>query len=93
MKFEFDLESAERELECINNLLCTYQEFFNDECPEENDRVDDVKLAALLFASRVRQYHSLIDAAQDKIIAMRKEITAAIEKHYGESKKKGGEAV
>lgn len=80
------------ELECANNLLCVYQEFFCEECPEENDNSRDAQLAALVFSGRVRQYCSLIDAAQTKINAMCKEMAAAIKPQSRESKKKGGDA-
>lgn len=70
--FEFDLEMAELELKCVSNLLSIYQEFFCDEVPSEGARGNDAKLNAQIFADRAHEFHSLIDAAQDKIIAMRK---------------------
>lgn len=91
-KFEFDLEQAVLELECVNNLLSVYREFFYDECPEAENCTNEEKIDAFLFAARSRHFFSLIDASQDKIIAMRKEMAAAIEQQYRESKKKAGEA-
>ncbi len=90
MKYEFDLEDATHGLEQINDLLCIYKEFVDNECPENDTCGDDAKLAAQLFASRTRQFSCLIDAAQDKIIAICNEMETTIEK-YHQSKKKGGD--
>lgn len=91
-KFEFDLEEAVNELKQVNDLLCTYQEFFEHECPTKGARGEDAKLSAQIFADRSYQFRSLIYAAQDKITAMHKEMETAIENHYHGENQKGGEA-
>ena len=90
VKFKLDLERAKLELVHISNLVCAYEEFYENECPEAENCTDDEKIVAFIFAARSHQFFSLIDAAQDKINAMCEEITTAVENTYKESKK-GGE--
>lgn len=92
--FDFDLETAELKLECINNLLGVFLEFWEEECPlgETIDKYDrDHVLSALIFTARSHQFESLIRAAKDKVFELRKDMETAIEKYFNESKKEGGE--
>lgn len=86
---EFDLESAKLGLEQVSNLLAIYREFLCYECPEAGSCTDDEKNAAFVFVLHSRPFFSIIDAAQDKIAAMCKEITFALKKDYEEGKKRG----
>lgn len=86
--FNFDLESTECELENIENLISVFWGFFNEERPF-GEKID--KTEALYFVKSCKIYDSVINAAWDKIRAIRAEMEAAIEQQYRESKK-GGEA-
>lgn len=57
-------------------------------------RSTDVEpIEAVLFSGRVLIYENIIDAAQDKILALIKNMNSAIENHFSEAKKaKGGAA-
>lgn len=88
---DFDLESAECELEHINDLLSIFQEFMDSECPLEGESGTDAELAAQLYANRSHMYRNVLYAAQDKIIAMRESMNFAIAKYFEKSKKKGGD--
>ena len=87
-KFEFDLESAECELENVENLLSVFFGFFNEERPF-GKKIDATK--ALYFVDQCKTYESVLHAAWDKIREVRADMETAIEQYYHESKK-GGEA-
>lgn len=91
-RFNFDLESAEIELEEVNDLLCIYQEFFENECPQEDECGEDAELSARIFAERSYQFRTLIYAAQDKLSRLRKKMKSAIESHFHGDEQKGGDA-
>lgn len=86
-KFDFDLETAEYELEIIDDLLSVFLGFF-EERPEENDI-----LAARLFVSQCKIYESVLVAAWDKLKAIRGDMKTAIAKYFEKEKlkKKGGD--
>ena len=89
MEFDFDLEMAQVELECINDLLGIFNEFYGEECPaEDTDKMLSVR--AVIFCARTHHYASLINAAQDKLIRLREQMNSAIESYY--ASKKGGAA-
>ena len=83
INFNFDLESAQYELECVDNLLSIYQDFYAEECPNRNDK-DDWK--ALSFANRAHMFETAIDTAVDKLQAVIKSMDIAIEQHYNKGK-------
>lgn len=90
MKFEFDLEQAEAELNNVEDLLAVFWGFFNEERPfgEEANAA-----AALWFVHQCKTYESVVNAAWDKVRKVRADMEAAIEKQYREAEqKKGGEA-
>ncbi len=92
--FDFDLETAELALENINNLLCIFLEFYENECPLEKDFSKygkDYELSAMVFADRSHQFESLVRAARDKVFELHKDMDAAIKNYFNESKKEGGE--
>lgn len=89
MKFEFDLESAEQELENTENLISVFFGFFNEERPV-GKKIDTAE--ASWFVTQCKIYESVINAAWDKIRKLRADMEIAIEKQYSESEKKGGEA-
>lgn len=90
MKFEFDLEQAEVELNYVEDLFSVFWGFFVEERPF-GEEVDVA--AALWFIHSCKTYESVINAAWDKVRKVRADMEAAIERHYLEAKqKKGGEA-
>lgn len=89
MKFEFDLEQAEQELDDVENLLSVFWGFFNEERPLD-EKANTA--AALWFVRGCRIYDSVINAAWDKIRKVRVEMESAIESHYHGENRKGGEA-
>lgn len=90
MKFEFDLEQAETELDNVEDLLSVFWGFFAEERPFGKE-VNTV--SALWFINQCKTYESVVNAAWDKVRKLRADMEAAIEKHYHEAgQKKGGEA-
>ncbi len=88
MKFEFDLEQAENELESIEDLLSVFFGFFVEERPF--GEVDTT--SALWFVHQCKTYESVVNAARDKVRKVRADMEAAIENHYHGENTKGGEA-
>lgn len=86
--FNFDLETAEYELENIENLLSVFWGFFNEERPLE-EKANTT--AACLFVTQCKTYESVFVAAWDKVQAIREDMETAIKKQYG-SKKDGDAA-
>ena len=84
MNFEFDLESAECELEDVENLLSVFFGFFNEERPFGKN-IDAA--AAFWFVNQCEIYKSVLNAAWDKIRKLRTDMEAVT---CGEVKK-GGE--
>ena len=68
---EFDIENAAIMLETANDLLLIYTDFYETECPTEENLKTVSPMEALAFAAgyaeRSRTYFCLIDAARDKI--------------------------
>lgn len=89
-KFEFDLESAEYELETIEDLFSVFWGFFNEERPF-GEKIDTI--ASSLFVNQCKTYESVLNAAWDKVRRVRADMEAAINKGYLERRKNGGEAV
>lgn len=89
MKFEFDLEDAELELDNVDNLLSVFWGFFYEERPfgEKSNAAMNT-----WFVKRCKIYESVINAAWDKVRKLLIDMETAIEKQYSESRKKGGEA-
>lgn len=79
----FDLDEAQCRLKEINNLLNVFQEF----CVNEFRLKDEHTRVPLDVAEKIHQYVSVIGAAQDKILALEKEMDTAIENHYAESRR------
>lgn len=94
-KFDFDLEAAASELESATNLLSIFKELVVAECPEITAPKGDVsyEFAAKTFSSRTEYFLTLVDAAQDKIVGLCKQMDDAIEAHFCVDNVKGGEAV
>ena len=89
--FDFDLENAENELECVKDLLNIFREFFDMECPEVDEYDKKSSMSAVLFAKRARHFNSLIEAAQDKVNTIHEAMRTAIDLHF-ENKQNGGDA-
>ena len=81
--FNFDLESAQCELESVDNLLGIYQEFYAEECPSRNDKEE---WKALSFADRANMFESAIDAAVDKLRNVINSMDMVIKEHYNKGK-------
>lgn len=90
MKFEFDLEQAEMELDNVEDLLSVFFGFFVEERPF-GKKADAT--SALWFVDQCKIYESVVNAAWDKVRKVRADMEAAIDSHYREAKqKKDGEA-
>lgn len=80
MNLEYDFETAVVELERVCDLLGMHLEFA-EECPRgDYSAIDRTK--AVVFASRVERYETLITAAYDKVEAIAKSISAAVNEYY-----------
>lgn len=84
LDFDFDLENAEIELERAVNLLGVFREFFDNEIPDKND---SDPLGAVVFTTRIREYHSLVETAHDKIGAIRSAMETAIKDYFDKVRK------
>lgn len=79
----FDLEEAQCRLKEINSLLNVFQEI----CVKEFRLKDEHTRVPLDVAEKIHQYISVIGAAQDKVLALEKEMDTAIENYYAEAKR------
>lgn len=82
---EFDIENAISVLETANDLLLIYTDFYETECPTEENLKTVSPMEALAFAAsyaeRSRTYFCLIDAAHDKIRELTAQLNKAINDH------------
>lgn len=81
MDFNFDLETCQVELERVRDLLTIVIEFMDEECPQGDYSTID-RTEAIVFASRAEQYETLITTAYDKVEAIAKGISAAVNEYY-----------
>lgn len=82
MDFDFDLETCQVELEQVCDLLGMHLEFA-EECPQgDYSTIVDRTTKAIVFASRAERYETLITTAYDKVEAIAKGISAAVNEYY-----------
>ena len=80
MNLDYDFETAVVELERVCELLGMHLEFA-EECPRgDYSAIDRAK--AVVFASRAERYETLINTAYDKVEAIAKGISTAVDEYY-----------